>query len=139
MIIHCDRCTTKRITFLSDTEIPFGVFNLLLHLICLLGDSNQHSKCKRNFEDISNSTKDILKWPRWVIRLSQWFITLCFWLYCMLLNSITKICFCFVFMFLLFYLQETASFNCICHGTKIAGYTWYIRYTHKTGYPIWFI
>ena len=64
MIIHCDRCTTKRITFLSDTEIPFGVFNLLLHLICLLGDSNQHSKCKRNFEDISNSTKDILKSPR---------------------------------------------------------------------------
>jgi len=53
MIIHCDRC----ITFLSDTEIPFGVFNLLLHLICLLGDSNQHSKCKSNFEDISNLQK----------------------------------------------------------------------------------
>ena len=46
----------------------------LLILICLLGDSMYHSKCKRNFEDIYNRAKDISKSPRWAIRLSQWFI-----------------------------------------------------------------
>ena len=54
----------------------------LLFLICLLGDSKKHSKCKRNFEDIFNRTKDISNSPRWVIRLSLWFIRLCLWLYC---------------------------------------------------------
>ena len=52
MINHCDR----RITRLSDTDISFGLFNLFT-LICLLGDSKQHSKCKRNFENILNRTR----------------------------------------------------------------------------------
>jgi hypothetical protein len=48
----------------------------LLILICLLGDSKLCSKCKRIFEDIFNRTKDISKSLRWVVCLSQWFITL---------------------------------------------------------------
>jgi hypothetical protein len=52
----------------------------LLTFLCLLGDSKQHSKYKRNFEDILNRTKDfedilnrtkdISVSLRWVIRLS---------------------------------------------------------------------
>jgi hypothetical protein len=58
MINHCDR----RITHLSDTDISFVVFNIpskfLLYLECYLLSL------------------------RWVIRLSQWFIMVCLWLYC---------------------------------------------------------
>ena len=47
---------------LSDTDIYFLVCLIyLLFFICLLGDSKKHSKCKRNFEDIFNRTKDISK------------------------------------------------------------------------------
>jgi hypothetical protein len=63
VINHCDR----HITLLSDTDISFGLFNLQMYLlifICFLGDSKQHSKCKRNFEDIFNRTKDLSKSPR---------------------------------------------------------------------------
>jgi hypothetical protein len=55
---------------LSDTDIYFLVCLIyLLFFICLLGDSKKHSKCKRNFEDIFNRTKDISKSLRWVICL----------------------------------------------------------------------
>ena len=56
----CDR----RITLLSDTDISFGLFKSILILICLLGDSMQHSKCKRNFEDILIEQKIISKSTR---------------------------------------------------------------------------
>ena len=49
VINHCDR----HITLLSDTDISFGLFNLqmyLLILVCLLGDSKQHSKGKKNLK-----------------------------------------------------------------------------------------
>jgi hypothetical protein len=64
MINHCD----KRITHLSDTGIYLLVCLIyLLILICLFGDSKQHSKCKRIFNDVFNRAKDISKSPRWVI------------------------------------------------------------------------
>ena len=64
MINHCD----KRITHLSDTGIYLLVCLIyILILICLFGDSKQHSKCKRIFNDVFNRAKDISKSPRWVI------------------------------------------------------------------------
>jgi hypothetical protein len=58
------------ITLLGNTDISFGlkqtkiyisITYYLLILICLLGDSKQHSKGKRNFEDtcVFNRTKNI--------------------------------------------------------------------------------
>ena len=47
-INHCDRC----ITLLSDTDISFVLFNLFISFDMPSGDSKQHSKGKRNFEDI---------------------------------------------------------------------------------------
>jgi hypothetical protein len=62
MINHCD----KRITHLSDTGIYLLVCLIyILILICLFGDSKQHSKCKRIFNDVFNRAKDISKSPRW--------------------------------------------------------------------------
>ena len=95
VINHCDR----HITLLNDTAIsPFLCLIYLLISICLLGDSKYHSKCKRNFEDIFNRTKDISKSPRWVIQhvhLSQWFIMLSLTvLYWMLDRDEKKIGFC---------------------------------------------
>jgi hypothetical protein len=51
MINHCDRYITLR----SDTYISFGLITYFD--ICLLGDSKKHSKCKRNFENISKSPR----------------------------------------------------------------------------------
>ena len=60
-------------------------------LICILGNSKKHSKCKRNFKDIFNRTNYtcIFKSPRWVIGLSRWFIILILWLYCICYDRMT--------------------------------------------------
>jgi hypothetical protein len=71
MINHCDRC----ITHLGNSDIFFVLFNLFMHFGWL------QVTHKRKFEDILHKTKDIFISPRWVIRLSQWFIMLCLWLY----------------------------------------------------------
>ena len=77
MINHCDR----RITHLSDTDISFVLFNISskfpLYLECYLLSPKMHKKVNR-----LNRPKDIQVSLRRVIRLSQWFITLCLWLYC---------------------------------------------------------
>ena len=58
MINHCDRHITL---YTIDTDLSFGQFNLFTYLDMPLGDSKEHSKCKRNFEDIFNRAKDISK------------------------------------------------------------------------------
>jgi Ca2+/Na+ antiporter len=68
VINHCDR----HITLLKTVILIYLLVCLiyLLILVCLLGDSKQYPKGKRNFEDICNRKKDISKSPRWVIGLT---------------------------------------------------------------------
>ena len=83
VINHCDR----RITHLSDTDISFVLCNIsskfLLHWECYLLSPKRHVKINR-----LNKPKDRSESLRWVIHLSQWFITLCLWLYCSLQRHI---------------------------------------------------
>ena len=76
VINHCDKC----ITLLSDTDISFSLFNLFI-LICLLGNSNT-LKVKQIMKIYLIEQKIFPNHKKRVIRLSQWFITLCLWLYC---------------------------------------------------------
>ena len=84
VINHCD----KHITHLVDLDISFALLDIflkcLLHLECYL---NYHPKGISKQVNRLNRSKDISVSLRRVIRLSQWFIRLCFWLYCI---SITK-------------------------------------------------
>jgi len=71
MINHSDR----RITLLGDLDISFVLYNIsskfLSHLECFLLSPKRHIKININRQ------KDVSVWLRRVIRLSQWFITLC--------------------------------------------------------------
>ena len=77
MINHCDRC----ITHLGDLDISFVLLNtsskFLFHLKCYLLSPKRHINRLNRPKDISVSL-------RRVICLSQRFITLRLWLYCIM-------------------------------------------------------
>jgi len=65
----------RHITLLGDLDISFVLYNIsskfLSHLECFLLSPKRHIKININRQ------KDVSVWLRRVIRLSQWFITLC--------------------------------------------------------------
>ena len=96
MINHSDR----RITHLGDLDISFVLYNIsskfLSHLECFLLSPKRHIKINKQTKRCISMTKKsdmsitviyhamslttVSVWLRRVIRLSQWFITLCLWL-----------------------------------------------------------